>query len=99
MKLAEALADRSDCQKKIEKLKERLVNCARVQAGEKPIEDPKALLCDRRFLGGTVPPRRWQLPPLSRVWAVPATSVAPHYRSSSSASTPRIAKPAAKTCA
>lgn len=48
MKLAEALADRSDCQKKIEKLKERLVSCARVQEGEKPVEDPNALLAELR---------------------------------------------------
>ena len=48
MKLAEALAERADCQKKIEKLKERLVNCVRVQEGEQPIEDPNALLKDLR---------------------------------------------------
>lgn len=49
MKLAEAaLAESADCQKKIEKLKERLVNCVRVQEGEQPIEDPNALLKDLR---------------------------------------------------
>lgn len=48
MKLAEALAERSDCQKKIDKLKERLVNCARVQEGEQPVEDPLALLAELR---------------------------------------------------
>jgi len=48
MKLAEALAERVDCQKKIDKLKDRLVNCARVQEGEQPIEDPTSLLSELR---------------------------------------------------
>jgi alpha-D-ribose 1-methylphosphonate 5-triphosphate synthase subunit PhnI len=48
MKLAEALAERSDCQKKIEKLKARLVNCVRVQEGEQPIENPETLLKELR---------------------------------------------------
>jgi hypothetical protein len=48
MKLAEALAERADCQKKIEKLKDRIVNCARVQEGEQPIEDPNNLLSELR---------------------------------------------------
>ena len=48
MKLAEALAERADCQKKIEKLKDRLASCARVQEGEQPIEDPNSLLTELR---------------------------------------------------
>ena len=48
MKLAEALAERADCQKKTEKLKDRLVNCVRVQEGEAPVEDPSALLKELR---------------------------------------------------
>ena len=48
MKLAEALAERADCQKKIDKLKDRLASCARVQEGEQPIEDPTFLLAELR---------------------------------------------------
>ena len=48
MKLAEALAERADCAKKTEKLKDRLVSCVRVQEGEQPIEDPNALLRELR---------------------------------------------------
>lgn len=44
MKLAEALAERSDCQVRIEELKKRIARTARVQEGEKPAEDPAALL-------------------------------------------------------
>jgi hypothetical protein len=44
MKLAEALILRSDCQKRIEQLKHRLVASAKVQEGEEPPEDPKELL-------------------------------------------------------
>jgi hypothetical protein len=39
MKLAEALAERSDCQSRIEELKKRMVRSARVQEGEQPAED------------------------------------------------------------
>lgn len=51
MKLAEALAERGDCQKRIEDLKKRLARCARVQEGEQPPEDPASLLSevDRAF--------------------------------------------------
>ncbi|MEO8662545.1 MAG: DIP1984 family protein [Bryobacteraceae bacterium] len=48
MKLAEALAERADCQKKAEKLKDRLVNCVRVQEGDQPVEDPHTLLEELR---------------------------------------------------
>lgn len=45
------MAERSDCQKKIEELKKRIVRVARVQEGEKPAEDPSDLLgeVDRKF--------------------------------------------------
>ena len=46
MKLAEALAERSDCQRRIEELKKRLVRSARVQEGEQPAEDSAELLAE-----------------------------------------------------
>lgn len=44
MKLAEALAERSDCQNRLEDLKKRMVRSARVQEGEQPAEDSAELL-------------------------------------------------------
>ena len=44
MKLAEALAERSDCQVRLEELKKRLARSARVQEGETPPEDMQELL-------------------------------------------------------
>ena len=44
MKLAEALLLRSDLQKKIASLKERIARYSVVQEGDRPAEDPKALL-------------------------------------------------------
>jgi hypothetical protein len=44
LKLAEALAERSDCQNRLEDLKKRMVRSARVQEGEKPAEDSAELL-------------------------------------------------------
>ncbi len=44
MKLAEALQERADLNKKIEELKARIENCVLVQEGEEPGEDPAALL-------------------------------------------------------
>lgn len=44
MKLAEALQERADLNKKIEQLKSRLEANATVQEGEKPAEDPNELL-------------------------------------------------------
>lgn len=44
MKLAEALAERSDCQKRIEEIKSRLAISARIQEGEEPAEDSSELL-------------------------------------------------------
>jgi len=46
MKLAEALAERSDCQNRIEEMKKRLVRSARVQEGEQPAEDTTELLAE-----------------------------------------------------
>ncbi|MCP3776044.1 DIP1984 family protein [Paenibacillus sp. MZ04-78.2] len=43
MKLAEALMNRADCQKRIEQLKVRLNRSAKVQEGEHPPEEPKEL--------------------------------------------------------
>jgi len=45
------LAERSDCQKRLEELKKRIVRVARVQEGEKPAEEPTDLLgeVDRKF--------------------------------------------------
>ena len=43
MKLAEALALRSDLQKRLEQLKQRLVKNARIQEGDTPVEDPAEL--------------------------------------------------------
>lgn len=44
MKLAEALMERADLQKRMEQLGGRLRNNARVQEGEAPAEDPQELL-------------------------------------------------------
>jgi hypothetical protein len=44
LKLAEALAERSDCQNRLEDLKKRMVRSARVQEGEQPAEDSAELL-------------------------------------------------------
>src|SRR6202165_2346758 len=46
MKLAEALAERSDCQKRLEELRDRLERSARIQEGEQPAEDPSELLSE-----------------------------------------------------
>ena len=46
MKLAEALAERSDCQNRLQELQKRLIRNARVQEGEQPAEDPAALLAE-----------------------------------------------------
>lgn len=44
MKLAEALQERADLNKRIDELRRRLGNCILVQDGEEPIEDPAQLL-------------------------------------------------------
>lgn len=46
MKLAEALILRADLQKRIEQLRARLNNNAKVQEGDRPSEDPNALLAE-----------------------------------------------------
>jgi hypothetical protein len=52
MKLAEALVLRADMQKRVEQLRERLRMSALVQEGERPPEDPQALLAElERLLG------------------------------------------------
>ena len=48
MKLAEALALRSDAQKRLAQLQDRATSVARYQEGEEPVEDPVALLADAR---------------------------------------------------
>lgn len=44
MKLAEALQERADLNRKIEELRRRLGNCILTQEGEEPAEDPAKLL-------------------------------------------------------
>lgn len=44
MRLATALSERADLQRRLEQLKERLTQNARVQEGDTPSEDPKELL-------------------------------------------------------
>lgn len=46
MKLAEALALRADCQRRLEQLKQRILRNAKVQEGDEPAEDPSALLVE-----------------------------------------------------
>jgi len=46
MKLAEALAERSDCQNRIEEMKKRLIRSARVQEGDQPAEITTELLAE-----------------------------------------------------
>ena len=52
MKLAEALIKRADHQKRIEHLKKRLLNNAKVQEGDKPAEKPETLLAEMEELSG-----------------------------------------------
>lgn len=46
MKLAEALQERADLNRRIQQLQQRLNNNAIVQEGEQPAEDPKELLAE-----------------------------------------------------
>ena len=48
MKLAQALINRADAQKRIQQLRERLMRSARIQEGEKPPENPQELLEELR---------------------------------------------------
>lgn len=50
MKLAEALAERAEAQRRYAQLKERLSLVARVQEGERPDEDPVELLAEAEGL-------------------------------------------------
>ena len=52
MRLAEALILRADIQKRIEQLKSRLAYNAKVQEGERPSEEPNALLAELDALSG-----------------------------------------------
>lgn len=52
MKLAEALQLRGDLQKRMMQLSDRLMQNARVQEGEKPAEDPEALLAEYESCAG-----------------------------------------------
>ena len=54
MKLAEALINRSDLQKRLDQLEERLNNNALVQEGEEPAEDPGALLAELETLSASL---------------------------------------------
>lgn len=47
MKLAEALQERADLNRRLEQLRHRLCNNAIVQEGEKPAEDPQKLLAEQ----------------------------------------------------
>ncbi len=46
LRLAEALAERSDCQNRVEEIKKRLVRSARVQEGEQPPDEMTELLSE-----------------------------------------------------
>ena len=46
MKVAEALILRADTQKRLEQLRQRLLRNAKVQEGDKPAEQPEALIQD-----------------------------------------------------
>lgn len=50
MKLAEALAERADIRRRMDQLASRMETNAKVQEGEKPAEDPMALLSEFRCL-------------------------------------------------
>ena len=52
MKLAEALLEKSHVQERMEQLRPRLSNNARVQEGEKPAEDPAELMRELSRLTG-----------------------------------------------
>jgi hypothetical protein len=54
MKLAEALIARADAQKRIEQLNQRIQRNAKVQAGDAPAENPRALLEELDRLAATL---------------------------------------------
>ena len=52
MKLASALSERADIQRRLSELSERLANNAKVQEGDTPAEDPQELLAEMDGLIG-----------------------------------------------
>ena len=56
MKLAEALQERADLNRKVDQLRNRLSNNCTVQEGENPAEDPAALLVE---LDASIERRQW----------------------------------------
>lgn len=46
MKLAEALAERSDCQKRLDEIQKRIIRSSKIQEGEKPAEEPAQLFAE-----------------------------------------------------
>ncbi|MGH9760973.1 MAG: DIP1984 family protein [Blastocatellia bacterium] len=54
MKLAEALIQRADAQKRIEQLKQRIVRNARVEEGEAPAENPLVLIEELERIAATL---------------------------------------------
>jgi hypothetical protein len=52
MKLAEALAERADAQRRLAQLKQRVMLSARFQEGEEPPEDPRELLVEADRIAG-----------------------------------------------
>ena len=54
MKLAEALIERADLQKRLDQLEERLESNALVQEGEEPAEDPVSLLAELETLSASL---------------------------------------------
>jgi len=52
LKLAEALAERGDCQRRLEDLKKRMIRSARVQEGEQPAENSAELLAETEQVFG-----------------------------------------------
>jgi len=65
MKLAEALTLRTDCQKKISQMRQRLMRSAKVQEGEQPPEDPQVLLGE--LDGALAEPLRRRIAELTRL--------------------------------
>jgi hypothetical protein len=52
MRLAEALAERADAQRRLAQLKQRVMLSARFQEGEEPPEDPRELLAEADRIAG-----------------------------------------------
>jgi hypothetical protein len=54
MKLAEALAERADAQRRLAQLRQRVAMSARFQEGEQPPEDPTALLEEAESVAASI---------------------------------------------